>query len=145
MKIIKSEEVFLYQIRVDLEKEFAKKIRNNGLNAKYPKLRKIFEKYNANLICQYDAFKAFLNECEKDGNTDFPLYKWTKDTISKKEKKEKYIKSFTIYVNNEQLYEKGKADGLEKELKLLNCAKIKKIYKYDSNPSNNPQPPKKYY
>jgi len=135
----------LYQIRIDFEKSRASVVRSEGITKKNPKLKEVLDKYNAKLICQYDAFKAFVDECEKDNNTDFALYKWTKDTISKKEKIEKYTKSFTVYLNDNQLYEKSLADSLELELKSINCASIIKIYKYDSNPANNPQPPKKYH
>ena len=135
----------LYQIRIDLEKSRASDVRSQGITKNTPKLKGVFDKYNAKLICQYDAFKGFVDACEKDNNTDFALYRWTKDTISKKEKIEKYTKSFTVYLNDNQLYEKNLADALELELKSINCASILKIYKYDSNPANNPQPPKKYY
>ena len=140
----KEELRILYQIRIDFEKSRASTVRSQGITKKTPKLKKIFDKYNAQLICQYDAFKGFVDACEKDNNTDFALYRWTKDTISKKEKIEKYTKSFTVYLNDNQLYEKSLADALELELKSINCASILKIYKYDSNPANNPQPPKKY-
>ncbi|OUX17083.1 MAG: hypothetical protein CBE11_00400 [Rickettsiales bacterium TMED251] len=141
---IKKSEI-LYQIRIDLEKSRAFILRSQGITKNTPKLKKVFDKYNAELICQYDAFKDFVDACEKDNNTDFALYRWTKDTISKKEKIEKYTKSFTIYLNDNQLYEKSLADALELELKSINCPSILKIYKYDSNPANNPQPPKKYH
>ena len=141
----KEELRILYQIRIDFERSRASIVRSQGITKKTPKLKKIFDKYNAQLICQYDAFKGFVDACEKDNNTDFALYRWTKDTISKKEKIEKYTKSFTVYLNDNQLYEKSLADALELELKSINCASILKIYKYDSNPANNPQPPKKYH
>ena len=35
-------------------------------------------------------------------------------------KKKKYLKSFTVYVNGAQLYEKKTADYLENEIKKLN-------------------------
>ena len=60
-------------------------------------------------------------------------------------KKKKYLKSFTVYVNGEQLYKKEIADYLESEIKNLNEKKILKINKYNSDPKNNPQPPKKYF
>ena len=76
---------------------------------------------------------------------DTVLYKWTKDTIENKDKKIKYMKSFTIYVKSEQLYKKDVANRIEKKLLNLNCECILKVNKYDSNPKNNPQPPKKYF
>ena len=135
----------LFQLRIDFDKNVADDIRKLGILQKLPKLGNILLKHDAILICQYDAFKAFLDECEQNNNIDFPLYKWTKDTINQKKKKEKYLKSFTIYIGDNQLYNKDKADSLEAELKCLNCEYILKINKYDSNPENNPQPPKKYY
>ena len=77
--------------------------------------------------------------------TSTPLYKWTKDTIENSSKKIKYMKSFTIYIENEQLYSKDIADRLEKKILSLDCSCILKVSKYDSNPKNNPQPPKKYF
>ena len=59
-------------------------------------------------------------------------------------KKKKYLKSFTVYIEQSQLYEKVKADKIESEIKLLNIKKILKINKYNSDPKSNPQPPKKY-
>ena len=75
----------------------------------------------------------------------YVLYKWTKDTIENNVKKKKYLKSFTVYVNGAQLYEKKTADYLESEIKKLNEKRILKISKYNSDPKNNPQPPKKYF
>jgi hypothetical protein len=72
------------------------------------------------------------------------LYRWTKDTVQNENKKKKYLKSFTVYIEQSQLYEKAKADKVESEIKLLNIKKILKINKYNSDPKNNPQPPKKY-
>ena len=105
----------------------------------------ILEEENAELICQYEAFSLFVKECEQNNLTSTPLYKWTKDTIENKDKKIKYMKSFTIYVKSEQLYKKDVANRIEKKLLNLNCECILKINKYDSNPKNNPQPPKKYF
>ena len=59
-------------------------------------------------------------------------------------KKKKYLKSFTVYIEQSKLDEKVKADKIESEIKLLNIKKILKINKYNSDPKNNPQPPKKY-
>ena len=97
------------------------------------------------MICQFDAFNSIVLECEKENNTNNALYKWTKDTIDNDIKKKKYLKSFTIYVNGEQLYKKKIADYLENEITKLNERNILKINKYNSDPKNNPQPPKKYF
>ena len=135
----------LYQVRLDVTEDVAQEVRNKN----YYKLNKYIEtillKVDAELICQFDAFNNFVIECEKENNTNNALYKWTKDTIENNIKKIKYLKSFTIYVNGNQLYEKKTADYLESEIKKLNEKKILKINKYNSDPKNNPQPPKKYF
>ena len=135
----------LYQVRLDVTEDVAQEVRNKN----YYKLNKYIEtillKVDAELICQFDAFNNFVIECEKENNTNNALYKWTKDTIENKVKKIKYLKSFTIYVRGAQLYEKKTADYLDSEIKKLNEKKILKINKYNSDPKNNPQPPKKYY
>ena len=134
----------LYQVRLDVTEDIAQEVRNKN----YYKLNKYIEaillKVDAELICQFDAFNNFVIECEKENNTNNALYKWTKDTIENNLKKKKYLKSFTVYVNGQQLYEKKTADYLESEIKKLNEKRILKISKYNSDPKNNPQPPKKY-
>ena len=55
------------------------------------------------------------------------------------------MKSFTIYIKNQQLYEKEVADRIENKIINLRCRCILKINKYNSDPKNNPQPPKKYF
>ena len=134
----------LYQIRLDVSEDIAQEVRNKNYNKLNEKIASILLKVKGELICQFDAFNSFVLECEKENNTNNPLYKWTKDTIKNNVKKKKYLKSFTIYVNGEQLYEKKCADYLEYEIKKLKEKKILKVYKYNSDPKNNPQPPKKY-
>jgi hypothetical protein len=60
-------------------------------------------------------------------------------------KKEKYLKSFTIYAGGEAVYEEETAGSLEADLQPLACAGlIARISKYDTNPANNPQPPERF-
>ena len=134
----------LFQIRIDLLEKTAIEIRNKVDTKFSNNINYILKKVRAELVCQYDAFKKFVLECEKENEVDNALYKWTKDTIENKSKKIKYLNSFTVYVEGEQLYEKKIADFLEYEIKKLNDKKIIKINKYNSDPKNNPQPPKKY-
>ncbi len=134
----------LYQIRLDITENIAQEVRNKNYNKLNDDIGSILLKVNGELICQFDAFSNFVLECEKDNNTNNALYKWTKDTIEDDEKKKKNLKSFTIYVKGGQLYDKKTADYLESEIKRLNEKKILKINKYNSDPKNNPQPPKKY-
>ena len=96
----------LYQVRLDVTEDIAQEVRNKN-NYKLNKyIDAILLKVDAELICQLDAFNNFVIECEKENNTNNALYKWTKDTIENSFKKKKYLKSFTVYVNGEQLYEK---------------------------------------
>ena len=135
----------LYQVRLDVTEDIAQEVRNKNYYKLNEYIDAILLKVDAELICQFDAFNNFVIECEKENNTNNALYKWTKDTIENSLKKKKYLKSFTVYVNGEQLYNKKTADYLESEIKKLNEKKILKISKYNSDPKNNPQPPKKYF
>ena len=135
----------LYQVRLDVTEDIAQEVRNKNYYKLSEYINAILRKVDAELICQFDAFNNFVIECEKENNTNNALYKWTKDTIENSFKKKKYLKSFTVYVNGEQLYEKKTADYLESEIKKLNEKRILKISKYNSDPKNNPQPPKKYF
>ena len=135
----------LYQVRLDVTEDIAQEVRNKNYYKLNEYIDAILLKVDAELICQFDAFNNFVIECEKEDNTNNALYKWTKDTIENNLKKKKYLKSFTIYVNGQQLYEKKTADYLESEIKKLNEKRILKISKYNSDPKNNPQPPKKYF
>ena len=135
----------LYQVRIDVTEDIAQEVRNKSYFKLNEYIDAILLKVDAELICQFDAFNNFVIECEKENNTNNALYKWTKDTIENSLKKKKYLKSFTVYVNGEQLYNKKTADYLESEIKKLNEKKILKISKYNSDPKNNPQPPKKYF
>ena len=134
----------LYQVRLDVIEEIASEVRKKNYKKLNEKIIFILDEVKADLVCQYDAFKNFVLECEKENEVNNALYKWTKDTIENKVKKQKYLKSFTVYVDGEQLYQKKIADFLEYEIKKLNEKKIIKINKYNSDPKNNPQPPKKY-
>ena len=135
----------LYQLRIDFDEKAAKELISSKNINSCKDLSSVLEEENAKLICQYEAFSLFVKECEQNNLTSTPLYKWTKDTIENKDKKIKYMKSFTIYVKSEQLYKKDVANRIEKKLLSLNCECILKVNKYDSNPKNNPQPPKKYF
>jgi hypothetical protein len=72
----------------------------------------------------------------------YPLYAWTKATIENPEKKAKYLKSFTLYIDGKEVYAKSLADALEAELTPLVHGKvITRLAKYDTNPASNPQVP----
>ena len=124
---------WLYQVRFTL------------LHADYmpAELITVLEVYNAIPICQYDAFANYCREAEEKGVEHYPLYNWTIDTITNPEKKEKYSKVYSVYVDNNEIYDKEIADKLEHELKQFD--ELASVDKYDTNPANNPQPPKKMW
>ena len=134
-----------YQLRIELADEFAEGAGRGSGHPGIKPLSDILGRHNATLKCQYDAFAGYCAEAEHEGVDQYPLYAWTKATIEDPAKKAKYIKSFTIYVDGEEVYSKAKADALEADLKpLLGGAVVTAMAKHDTNPANNPQPPKRY-
>ncbi len=138
-------EKLLYQLRIYFSTEF-NNIYNSDLNNDTKSLlNKLLNEHNANLLSQYDGFMGYVKEAEKYGIENYPLYHWTNDCLKDETKIEKYKNSYTIYIDSEPVYIKEKADYLEKEIKILiDRNYIVRISKHDTNPKNNPQPPKKY-
>ncbi len=124
----------LYQIRLNVNKQFTV---NEDLNS-------LLEVHDASLICQYDAFVNFINECESKDETDNPLYKWTKETIEDKNKKIKYKNIYSVLINKQQVYKEEIADSIINKIEELNIISVESIDKFDTQPKNNPQPPKKF-
>ena len=106
-----------------------------------PPLTAILANHDATLKCQFDAFADYVADAEKHGTEKYPLYAWTKATIENGAKKKKYVKSFTLYVEGEEVYAKTIADALESDLRPLVGTLITAMSKYDTNPASNPQPP----
>ena len=104
----------------------------------------ILTEHRAAPKCQFDAFAEYVAAAEENGIENYPLYQWTKATIEDPAKKEKYLKSFTLYVDGREVYAKEIADALEVDLQLLAISGlITRISKYDTNPARNPQPPQR--
>ena len=138
-------ELWKYQVRVNLEDAFAKIARRDPEEPSLKPLADILKRHHATLKCQYDAFAGYVSEAEQNGVDGYPLYAWTKATIEDPAKEAKYIKSFTLYVDGEEVYAKEKADPLEEDLKaLVGAGIITRMTKHDTNPANNPQPPERY-
>ncbi|MGY8975236.1 MAG: hypothetical protein ACKVHD_03050 [Alphaproteobacteria bacterium] len=136
---------WLYQVRVYFSLNFVNLYNSNKSSDLKTKLLQILQKNNADLLSQYDGFMGYVLEAEKNGIDNYPLYQWTKDSLENSGKTEKYRTSYTIYVNNEEVYSKEEADNLEKDLKLIiDKVSILRISKHDTNPAKNPQPPSKY-
>ncbi len=131
-----------YQLRIDLGVEFSEVARRDPDNPAIEPLPDILSKHHATLQCQFDAFADYVAEAEKNGTENYPLYEWTKATIEDPAKKTKYLKSFTLYVDGDEVYAKDKADALESDLQPLVGGKlVTRMSKHDTNPANNPQPP----
>ena len=135
-------EQWQYQIRIDLEENSAQVVRRNPDSPSIKPLKDILAKHHATLKCQFDAFADYVAAAEKNGTENYPLYEWTQATIEDPTKKEKYIKSFTLYVAGNEVYCRKTADALESDLlPLVGGELVTRISKYDTNPANNPQPP----
>ena len=132
-----------FQLRLTLSDEFAQAARNNPGAPSISPLTNILKRHDAVMKCQFDAFADYVSEAEANGIENFPLYEWTKKTIEDPAKKAKYTKSFALYVGGEEVYERDKADKLEAELKpLVGGPIIVQMFKYDTDPAHNPQPPR---
>ena len=131
-----------YQLRIDLGDSLAEAARRDPNNPAIKPLADILTRHHATMKCQFDAFADYVAEAEKRGTKNYPLYAWTKATIENPEKKAKYLKSFTLYVDGNEVYAKPLADAIESDLQPLVGGKlITRLSKYDTNPANNPQPP----
>jgi hypothetical protein len=134
-----------YQLRIDLGDDFAETARRDPNDPAIKPLVDILARHHATMKCQFDAFADYVAEAEMRGTKNYPLYAWTKATIENPEKKAKYLKSFTLYVDGNEVYAKRLADAIESDLQPLVRGKlITRLSKYDTNPANNPQPPAQY-
>ena len=134
-----------YQLRIDLDDEFTDLARRDPDNPAIKPLGDILSRHRATLKCQFDAFADYVAEAEKRGTENYPLYEWTKATNEDPAKKEKYLKSFTLYVDGNEVYAKEKADALESDLQpLVGGRLVTRMAKHDTNPANNPQRPARY-
>ncbi len=133
-----------YQLRIDLTDELAAMARRDPGNPAIRPLADVLAGYHATMKCQFDAFTDYVTEAEKQGTEGYPLYAWTKATIENPEKKAKYLKSFTVYVDGKAVYPKPLADALEAGLKPLVGGLIERLARHDTNPANNPQVPPQY-
>ena len=130
-----------YQVRFDVNDSATAE----SVRLRVPGLAPLFDilaEHRAALKCQFDAFAEYVAAAEEHGVENYPLYQWTKATIENPAKKEKYLRSFTVYVDDREVYAKEIADALEADLQpLATSGLITRISKYDTNPANNPQPP----
>ena len=131
-----------FQLRLTLRDEFAQVARIDPADPSIAALANILRRHDAVMKCQFDAFADYVSEAEANGVENYHLYEWTKKTIDDPAKKAKYVQSFTLYVGGEEVYEKDKADALEAELNpLVGGPIVVKMFKYDTDPAHNQQPP----
>jgi hypothetical protein len=131
-----------YQLRLTLNDAFAPVARSNPGDPSLSPLTDVLKRHHASLKCQYDAFADYVREAQANGPQNYHLYDWTKKTIEDPAKEAKYTKSFTLYVDGDEVYEKDKADALEAELHPLAGGPIvARMFRYDTDPAHNPQPP----
>ena len=134
---------WLYQVRIRVSDNLSESLRSGNHTDLAQKLDKISNDHGMSLVCTYDAFKGYCDEAEENGIDEYALYEWTKSTIENPEKKAKHLKSFAFYRGFEQIYEKELALSLEENLEKIGISdELLEIKVIDSNPANNPQPPK---
>jgi len=136
-------EDWLYQIRIRVNDEMSLNLRKNKPSGSARQIKSLAKKHGTTLVCTYDAFADYCREAESNSVEDYPLYAWTKQTIENPEKKQKHLKSFAFYRDDDQVYEKALAETIYSELlPLADNGTIDEVKLIDSNPANNPQPPK---
>jgi hypothetical protein len=134
-----------FQIRINVSAELAASLRDDPTAAGRPAIGDILQAHRATVKSQFAAFSEYVEEAERTGQENFPLYRWTKDTIANPEKKAKYLQVFTVYVDGEAIYDGEVADELQTRLSALGeAAGILGVSKFDTNPAHNPQPPKQF-
>tara|TARA_A200000113_G_scaffold151990_1_gene136928 strand:+ start:1129 stop:1554 length:426 start_codon:yes stop_codon:yes gene_type:complete len=134
---------WLYQVRIKLPQNFADDLRNDSNLNLSKEINKIAKKHKTRPVCTLDGFLDYVKEAQKNGVEGYPLYHWTKSVVEDPGKKIKHSKSFAFYYGDEQIYEKQRAESLYNDLlEFNNENKIEEIKIIDSNPRNNPQPPK---
>ena len=135
---------WLYQVRIKLNQSFADDLRSDSNLDLSKEINKIARNHKTRPVCTLDGFLDYVKEAEKNDIEEYPLYHWTKSVVDDPQKKIKHSKSFAFYFGDEQIYEKQRAQSLYNDLLELNDEnKIEEIKIIDSNPKNNPQPPKK--
>ena len=134
---------WLYQVRIKLPQDLADDLRSESNLDISKKINNIARKHQTRPVCTLDGFLDYVKEAERNNMNDYPLYHWTKSVVQDPDKQIKHSKSFAFYFGDEQIYEKELAVSLYNDLVEFNDKnKIEEIKLIDSNPRNNPQPPK---
>ncbi|SAL54254.1 hypothetical protein AWB67_02406 [Caballeronia terrestris] len=132
-----------FQIRIAVSAKFAEALREGSADPALDPLHDILRAHNATLKSQFDAFMDYVTEAERTDPDNYPLYEWTRASVDSPEKKAKYLRVFTVYVDGEEIYREETANQLHAELTALAGPDgIERVMKFDTNPANNPQPPR---
>ncbi len=135
---------WLYQVRIRVSEKLSQDLRGVRSLDLSKEIIRIATDHGAKLVCTFDAFEEYCQEAEREGIDEYELYHWTKSTIENPEKKAKHLKSFAFYQGNNQVYSKELALSIKQRLDYLESYNdIVEINFIDSNPANNPQPPKR--
>ena len=135
---------WLYQIRIKVSEQLSRDLRSVNGSRLAKEINKIAFDNDSRLVCTFDAFAEYCEEAEREGIEHYGLYHWTKSTIDNPEKKAKHLKSFAFYEGDNQVYRKELAYSIQQCLEDLDSGNdIVEINMIDSNPANNPQPPKR--
>lgn len=138
-------EQWRYQLRVYFNDGMAELARSDRGDPALNPLTDILNKHGATLVSQFEAFANYVEEAEKEGPENFPLYKWTKATVEDPVKRAKHSKTFALHVSGNEVYAKEAADALEADLQpLIGGELVTRMSKHDTNPANNPQMPPEY-
>ncbi|OZI31186.1 hypothetical protein CAL29_24970 [Bordetella genomosp. 10] len=131
-----------YQIRLRVTEALAERLRDRPDAPEDAPLRAVLDRHGAVIKSQYQAFADYVAEAEREGVAQYPLYRWTRDTIEDPAKEAKYRRVYTAYVNGQEVYDGAVAEALRQELAALGTeGGIEGVTKVDTNPANNPQPP----
>ncbi len=134
-----------YQLRLVLSREAAEAVRSERDAPALCDLNRVLLRHDARLQCQFDAFVAYCREAERHGTESYPLYDWTRATIENPAKRKRYLSSFAVHVGGQEIYARERADAIEAGLRpLVGAGAVESLTKHDTNPANNPQPPRKY-
>lgn len=138
------EDTWQFQLRIAASAELADVVRTDPSCGSHAALSDVLRRHHASLKCQFDAFADYVSEAERLGTENYPLYQWTRATLENPEKRAKYLQSFTVYVNDNEVYGKEVADAMEADLlALVSDEGIKSVARFDTDPAKNPQPPKR--
>ena len=134
---------WLYQIRIKVSDKLSEDLRGMHELDLSQAINRIANENGSRVVCTFDAFAEYCEEAEKNGIEHYELYHWTKSTIENPEKKSKHLTSFAFYEGDNQVYNKALAVSIKQNLEDLDSGNdIIEINLIDSNPANNPQPPK---